>query len=158
MPLFDTRRRSFIVASSGVAAPITGTTDETALATIAVPAGLLKANDKFRITTLWSHTNSGNAKTLRVRYTGILGTAYMGPAPTATALSQWITTIHANNATNAQKGFSAVSNPYSASTSALVTSSVDTTAATSIVISGQLANTGETITLEGYTVEYVPGV
>lgn len=148
---------TIILGSSGAAAGVTGTTSETQLASITVPAGAMGKNGAVGITTLWSYTNSANGKTVRVRFGGPSGVAYQTLVATTTATLQTQTIIINNNSTGAQKAFTGLTLPYATSTSALTTSSVDTTAATTIYISGQLASSGETITLESYTVELIPG-
>lgn len=141
-----------VLAASGVAVSHTGNTNETALATIQVPANAMGANGAIRVTTTFSYTNSGNNKTQRVRFGGAAGTQYFLVVDTATASRRHQTQIHNRNATNSQVGQSQ-SVAFGSSGVAATTSAVDTTAAVDIVISGQLANSGETITLENHTVE-----
>ena len=57
------------------------------------------------------------------------------------------------NATNSQVGSASDSGGFGTSTNAVVTSSEDTTANVAITITGQLATSTETITLESYLVE-----
>lgn len=147
-----------IIRSTGAASSVSSGTGETQLGSVTIPANFVGANGKLRISTLWSFTNNGNNKTLRVRLGGAAGTMYMGVTVTTTATHQWLTTIHANNATNAQKGYSSSAAVYTATTAALVTSAIDLTASTTLYFSGQTANSGDTITLEGYSVEFIPGV
>lgn len=150
------RTRPHVLAQSAVAASVTGTTSETALATIVVPAGAMGANGAVRITTLWSHTNSANNKLLRIRFGGASGTSYLGNNLTTTATLNHVLVISNRNAANSQIGGYASATPIGSSTGAAITSSADTSLDTSIVISGQLADSGETITLERYVVEVLP--
>jgi len=152
------QRSPIILAASNTAVPLTGTTNETALATITIPANLMGANGSLRIYTLWSYTNSANNKVLRARFGGIGGTAYLGQIFTTTAACSDMRIIANNNATNAQKGWNINGSLLGSSSGALATGAVDTTASTTLVISGTLANSGETITLEAYIVEFIPGV
>lgn len=150
----------YILARSFVLASHTGDTSETTLATITVPAGAMGANGILRITTQWSHTSSGNNKTLFVRFSGAAGTAYLNNNVTTTASTRDQRLISNRNATNSQVGtnLGAVSTGgWGSNANAVVTSAVDTTAATTIVIRCQLASSGETITLEGYLVELLYG-
>lgn len=145
-----------VLAASAVAASHTGNTSETALATITVPAGAMGPNGLLRVTTQWSYTNSANNKTLRVRFGGASGTGYLGNNVTTTNAFRDQRLIANRNAANAQVGQSTgvlTSGGWGTSTSTPVTSSVDTSAAADLVISGQLANAGETVTLESYLVE-----
>lgn len=128
---------------------VTGTVNETTLATINVP--VMGPNDFVEVYTTWAYTNSANTKTLRVRFGGASGTQYLGTTQSTSATTSDYRRIMNAGATNSQVGnYSTSGNPYSASSGAIVTSSVDTTVATTIVISGQLANSGETMTLSNY--------
>src|SRR5688500_6060251 len=74
----------YVLAQSAVAASHTGNTTETTLATVTVPANAIGANGRLRVTSLWSHTNSANSKTLRVRFGGAAGTIYTSLTVTTT--------------------------------------------------------------------------
>lgn len=149
-----------VLGKSGAAVNTPADTSEDTLATINIPANAMGANGVLRIYTLWSFTSSANNKTLRIRFSGASGTIYMNPVFTTSVGYAALTMIANRNATNSQVGFaSAATNGGlgSSSASANVTSSVDTTAATSLVITGQKASAGETLTLESYLVELIPG-
>lgn len=150
-----------LLAQSFVAitAPAADTSEQT-LATITVPANTLGANGALRITTYWTHTNSVNNKTLRIRYSGGAGTAFLNAAVTSTATSQIGTVIANRGATNSQVGgiFSTVTSTFGTSANTPITAAVDTTAATTVVIMCVKALGSETITLEGYSVEFVKPV
>ena len=145
-----------VLARSAVAVSHTGTTDETALATITVPANTLGANGRLRVTATWSYTNSANNKVPRIRFSTISGTAYFASTQTTTAVMRAQVEIANRNATNSQVGgVSAGQGGWGNTGNALITSAVDTTAETTVVISGSLATSSETITLESYLVEVV---
>ncbi len=149
-----------VLGKSGAAVNTPADTSEDTLATINIPANAMGANGVLRIYTLWAFTSSGNNKTLRIRFSGASGTIYMNPVFTTSVGYASLTMIANRNATNSQVGFaSAATNGGlgTSSASANVTSSVDTTAATSLVITGQKASAGETLTLESYLVELIPG-
>lgn len=139
----------------------TGQTQEQTLATITIAAGSLGANGQIRVTTLWSCTASSNTKTIKVRYSTVSGTSYLSSSfASTTILAENMLIIRNKNATNSQIGYvsNAIANgPYGQTTGASVTSAVDTTASTTIVITGQLssaaATANEVITLESFTVE-----
>lgn len=148
--------QGLVLGAGGAAINTPADTSEDTLATINVPAGVMGANGVLRIYTLWSFTSSANNKTLRIRFSGGSGTIYMNPVFTTSVGYASLTMIANRNAANSQVGFaSAATNGGlgSSSASANVTSSVDTTAATSLVITGQKALAGETLTLESYLVE-----
>jgi len=151
-------RGILILGSSGAASAVSSGTAETQLASVAVPAGWMGKNGSLRITTLWSYTNSANTKTLRVRFGGSGGAIYQGLAITTTATSYMQCWIRNNNSASAQKAYNVSLGVFASTTSALATSAIDTAASTTVYISGKTASDGETITLEGYTVELIPGV
>jgi hypothetical protein len=131
---------------------VTGVTSETVLATITVPAGVMGPNGVLRITTQWSVTNSANAKTLRVRLGGASGTAFQSTGISTSATFRHQVEIHNRNSAQSQVGMSP-SAAWGGSGGAVVAGAVDMTSTQSIVLSGQLGNSGETITLESYLVE-----
>lgn len=141
------------ICLTGAASSITGDTNETTLATCTVPANSMGANGVLRITTQWSHTNSANNKTLRVKFSG---TNYLSVNVTTTATSRVQSQITNRNATNSQVGNNNAIGSFGGSSGGLVTSTIDTTVSHNIVITGTLANSGETITLESYLVELIP--
>lgn len=142
---------SVLLARSAVAASVTGTAAETALATITIPAGLMGTNGQLRVTQLWTVTNSANTKTLRARFGGMSGIIYTNAPLTTSGCAQFLTQIRNRGAANSQVG--GISTGYVATSGSAVVSAVDTSQATTIVLSGQLASVGETITLESYSVE-----
>lgn len=139
-----------IIAQSAVSASITGTLTETTLATITVPANAMGANGRIEIHTMWSTTNSANNKTLRVKFGG---TTFQTITMTTNASIQVPMVIANRNATNSQVASPNSSTGSGATTNAVQTSAIDTTAAVTILLTGQLANTGEAITLEAYSVK-----
>lgn len=142
-----------IVAASAVAVSNTGTTSEVALATITLP--ILQPNSIVEVTPIFSNTNSAGTKTLRVRFGGIGGTGYLGIAATTSINTQQKIIIRNRGVTNSQVGFVNTTTVYGNTPSALVTSSVDTSVSTTIVISGQLSSGADTVTLESYQVEVI---
>lgn len=136
-----------------------GIADDTAehtLATIPVSANLLLANGRIEIETLWSRANGGTpaTATCRVRL-GAAGTDYLGLAFTsANASAREATVIQNAHATNSQVG--GLSSGYGPQAIALPTGAVDTTATTSVLITGQLGNAGDTLTLIAYRVTAYP--
>lgn len=153
MGLFLTRRSFIVLGASAVAASITGTVAETSLAAVTVPAGAMGANGDMRFTALFSYTNSANNKTIRVRFgNGLSGTLFISSVLTTTAASRISGTISNRNNSASQIG-GLVNGAIGGSSTANITAAIDTTASQTLTFSGQLANTGETITLESYVVE-----
>lgn len=150
------RRRNmrawFVLAQSAVAAALTGSTAETVLATISLPAGAMGANGVLRVTSLWSYTNSANVKTLRGRLGGLAGTQFLSQAATTTVSARLQFQVQNRNAANSQVG-GALNASFGVSGQVAITSAINTAVAQDIVLTGQLASAGETITLEAYLVE-----
>lgn len=142
--------------SSAADSSVTRTVDETVLGTVSLPAGLVPANATIQASALYNYTNSASTKTMRIRLGGIAGAAYFSQAATTTlsvqqmAVIRCITTGTQKAQTGAVPAFTAAQ-----SSTANTTSSVDMTANTTIVFTGQNTNTGETVTVRGYVVEII---
>lgn len=145
----------WMLAQSAVAVPLTGTVAETVLATIPLPGGAMGANGLIRINTLWTMTSSANVKTPRIRLGGAAGTEFYSQTHTTVATLRHQTEIMNRNSQSSQVGFPTIAGGggWSTSAQAITTGAIATSADTTIVISGQLANSGETITLQAYNVE-----
>ncbi len=149
------------LAQSGAAIDLTGFATEQVMATYTLPGGLMSANGQLEITHFWNVTNSVNNKTVRIRHSsvggGISGDTYYSFTQTAIVGIQAITCIRANNSVSAQKGWGIATS---------VASGIGAIAATlrsftrglqndsDIVFTAGLANTSETVTLEGYSIVY----
>ena len=138
-----------VVAQSAVPASVTGTLSETTLATIPIPAGAMGVNGRLRITASYSYTNSANSKQLIVRFGGAV---VRGSTRTTSAQDNFIDMLANRGVANSQ--FYALAFTTGASAAGIqATSAIDTTQAQNLTLNGTLANIGETITLESYTVE-----
>ncbi len=137
----------------------TGNTNETVLATVAVPANSMGANGVLRVRSVWTVTNNANNKTRRIRFgaagAGTGGTVALGFASASTGSAQHFTQIQNRAATNSQAGMQtgAGSGGFAEASTGATTLAIDTTAATELAITGQLASGADTITLEIYSVE-----
>lgn len=143
-----------VLAQSCQAVALTGSTNETTLATIAIPAGLLQTNGKIVVSTIWSFTGSTNAKTKRVK----LGTtAFMAVATTGgtsvTLFREFA--IFARGRASQLAILSSAPSGQGAQTSANTTGTENLDSDLNLTITGQLASAGETLTLEAYTVSIV---
>lgn len=150
------KRYGAVLANSAVAASCPADTTEDTLATVNLLPGIMGLNGLLRVKTWWTVTNSVNNKTMRVRFSGGAGTIAASYVVTTAPSLVMVTEIqNANSATANQLmanfGLSSagigINNPQRPS--------IDTTAATSVVITGQKASAGETITLESYIVELI---
>lgn len=144
----------YILGQSSVAVSHTGDLNEFTFATCTVPANAMGANGKLEVSGLWTFTNSVNNKTLRIRFSGISGTILSSSVNTTTATQHFWGIIGNRNATNSQIASFAQLN--TATGSAPITAAIDTTAGTTVLLTGQLANTGETIQLESWTCKLIP--
>jgi hypothetical protein len=143
-----------VLAASAVAVSHTGDTDETALASIDLPGGAMGPNGALRVSTQWGYTNSANSKTKRYRLGGLGGSTIMAITANTSASAQHQRTIQNRNAEDAQVSAGAgFGNSFGMSGNTPATTAIDTSADQTLVISGQLANAGETLTLESYLVE-----
>lgn len=154
-----TRGTQGSVLKAGVGAAVSSGTSEVALASVTIPGNLMGANGQLRIKALWTYTNSANNKVLRCRMGAALAGTVMGSTTaTTTAMASWELIINNAGAANSQKVYSNVTAPEGTTTASPTTAAIDTTAAFDITLSGQPANAGETITLERYSVEFIPAV
>lgn len=144
-------RAPTLLAASAVKVDLTGTTAETTLASVAIPP--LGPNSILDVRTVWTYANSANTKTLRVRLSGASGTAFGSIAATTTASCFDATKIVNRGATNSQIGWTQNANSGGSNLiTQPTTAAVDTSLATTLVISGQLGLGTETATLEAYEV------
>lgn len=143
-----------ILCKTYVAVAGAADTAENTLGSCTVPANAMGANGGVIVYTHWTFTNNANVKTLRVRYSGIGGTAYFAPTKT-TNISSIATTYFGNrNATNSQAGGSTEINGNNTvfGTGGVTTSAIDSTASTTIVATCQKATAGDTCQLESMVV------
>lgn len=143
------------LGNGAVAVSLTGTTTETVLATVSVPAAFLGPNGLLLGTALWSFTNSANMKTLRVRLGGIGGTVIDSATPTTQTSQRRGFEVNNRNSQTSQVTCGTGSTGGWGPANAPVTPAIDTSAAVDVVFTGQLANAGETITLESYFLEAI---
>lgn len=151
----------FVIPAGGrsaVAAPVTNTLTETALATITIPAGAMGPNGIIRVTGLFNYTNSANAKTMRIRLGGLAGTIFVEIANTTTATQPFQRIIQNRNSQASQGAFpSTIGNSFASSTTSPATGTINTAVAQDLVITGQMAALAETMTLEQFFVEICYG-
>lgn len=144
------------LAHSGAQSSHTGNTTETALATVTVPAGAMGPNGALRILAGFSGTSSANNKTVRVKFGSLSGTNFLSTNITTNGLV-WGGVIMNRNAQNAQigapngvSGVGSIGYPF-------LTAAIDTSASTTLVFAGTLANAGETVSLEYFYVDVLYG-
>jgi hypothetical protein len=119
------------------------------LGSLTVPGGFMGANGALRVMSLWSCTNSANAKTANVEFSTMV-------TPSAlTNLASFVgeNMIRNRGVTNSQVGQAALSDDGS---TAVLTAAIDTTADQTLKFTAQPSTANEVMTLEGYTVEILP--
>lgn len=129
-------------------------TTQTSFTTVTLPGGSMSTHGYVRITILGSMTNSASSK---VFYVIFGGTNYLAMTGTSVAELQNMVMIRNAGATNSQKGYAATANAFGTSSTAVVTSSVDTTADVTIDFQCKwTANVAsEAINLEGFLIEVI---
>jgi len=147
----------FRIPCSGCAAYIgashTGDTNKTTLATIAIPGGSIGPNGSLKITTMWSFTGTAGTKTPFINYGG---TDFMNTNVTTAQLSaRSEIQIFNKNSTSSQVGGANTVAGVGGTSSVSPTSSIDTTVSQNLTIACQLANAGDSCTLEAVVVQAV---
>lgn len=143
-----------VLAQSAVASPGTGSTGVLSLALVTVPGGLMGKNGRLRITSLWSMTNNANSKSI---FVSLDGTAFYAVGVSSIRSLQLLTTIANRGAQNSQVGApSDLVGPGSNGT-APTTAAIDTSVDQQVKLEIILANGADTVTLESYSVEVLPG-
>lgn len=140
-----------IVDQSSVAVSHTGDTSEATLATISVLPHHMGKNGRSRVTAVFAYTNSANNKIPRVRFGG--AQAFAATMTTTAQLRVQIEIGNINSTSSQSVQIAGVSSGWGATTTAASGTSINTTAPVALALTGQLANSGETITLVGYVVE-----
>jgi hypothetical protein len=146
-------QRVHCLAKSGSQVSHTGDTDDTTLATIPISRRVLGKNGVIRVTSIWSHTNSANAKYMRTKLQDVI---VNGTTATTSSSSQIIAHLVGRDEFASRVGPATDLNGYGSSTSSTFISSANAENALTITITGKVANSTETITLEAYIVEIIP--
>lgn len=147
-----------LLEKSGIPVSCGAVVTEEILATIRVPANLLGANGELRIFITWQMTSSVNAKTMRVRFSGVAGGIFQQTTLTASQSNATLCQISNQNDTMIQTGGASVTaaGGWSGSANPPLAGAVDTTQDTDIVLTGQKVDAADTLTLVRYLVEFIP--
>ena len=140
----------FYELSTSVA--LTGTTSETTLLTVNIPAGLIGISGKVKLYPLYSMTLNANNKVLRVK---LGGSQAFYTAVSNSSQSSALVIIRNIGSESVQKSSTTVVPGLGNTGTALNTLAIDTSVATTITVTGQLANSADTMTLEGFFMEIV---
>jgi len=134
------------------AVALTGTTSETTLLTVNIPASLIGASGKVKMYPLYSMTNNANNKVLRVKLGGSMA---FYAATSNSSHSSALVIIRNIGSESVQKSSTTVVSGLGNTGTALNTLAIDTSVATTITITGQLTVGTDTMTLEGFFMEVV---
>jgi hypothetical protein len=139
-----------LTAVTGSNSSFTGSTTETTLINVTVPAGSIGNNGQIVVTANWACNNSAGAK---------VGTVYLGGSAVGTASSY--TTSTGGSSMNSIRNRGILTKQVSqlvggASTDANVYTSIDTSVDKAITITGDTATATDHIVLEGFTVTLNP--
>jgi len=119
---------------------LTGTTSETTMLTVPIPASLMNKRGRANVFVLLSLTNNANAKTVKVKIGGQTIVESTSTNKSVQGFSGWM--LNLNSETSQRTGNA-------------VSSTVDTTIANDLVITGQLANSADTVTVIAVSVEII---
>lgn len=142
-----------VLAQSAVQASVTGTTAETTLATILIPAGAIGKNGALRITAVWrAGANNANVKSVIYRYGGVTITS-SGVTSALTYQDQRV--MFNRGAQNSQVTYNGTAGYGAGSSVNVITTSVDSSVAQNLTLSATLANSTDTVFLEAFLVEVI---
>lgn len=148
-----TDNQLIILAQSGVASSVTGTTAETTLATVTIPAGTMGLHSRLEISPFFAFSGAAGAKAVRISVGGNTIHSVSGLAA-ATSHIQGLHVLRNRGSLNSQIASQvAAANPYASSSTAPVTSAIDFSQDQQIVFYATLASAADTATLSHYTVE-----
>lgn len=140
-----------ILGMSGVQSAHTGNTNETTLATISIPAGVMGTSGALRVTFLGSMTDSGNNHTFKAT---LGSTDFIAITVTSKPTVQRSVIIWNRGDAASQVSFPAGAwDTYNVHDDAVTTGTENTGGALNLLLTGQLADGGEDISIEGYLVE-----
>jgi hypothetical protein len=139
-----------LVAVTGSNAGYTGSTTETFLVNVAIPAAGMGLNGSIRVTVNETTNNSAGAKTFKT-YLGASQIAQSGSYTTSTGGTQQIQVRNAGT-----QAFNSSQVVGGTATGAAVYTAVDTSVVSFIALSGQLATATDNVIVEGYTIELFP--
>jgi hypothetical protein len=139
-----------LTAVTGSNSSFTGSTTETTLINVTVPAGSIGNNGQIVVTANWSCNNSAGAK---------VGTVYLGGSAIGTASSYTTSTGGSSMNSIRNRGALGVQSTQligGAAASANVYTAIDTSASVALTITGDTATATDHIVLEGFTIAMNP--
>lgn len=133
---------------------ITGTTDETSVYQLTIPANSMGATGSLRISLLWSMTNDASNKSLRVKFGNATPLTLVTTTSSIVSMAAQVT-IQNMGATNSQEAHASIASSLTSTQTALVTAAMDTTVDQLLEITLQLADGTDTASLRRVLVELI---
>lgn len=119
---------------------LTGTTSETTLLTITIPAALMGLIGRLNMLSFFALTNNANNKTLRAKIGANIVHVSGAASLAATGFNFWL--LNLSSATKQRNNNAALFD-------------IDTTVSMDLIITGQLANAADSMTLNTLTLELI---
>lgn len=146
------------LAQSAVQVTAPADTNFNSLATITVPGGAMGPNGRIEIYAVWQMTNNANGKLVGARVGSASGTVIVQNSVPSQVSCTMLGSLANRGVENAQvTGTPNVAGGLGVSTTAINTTSVDTSEDFTIHLSAQKSSAGDAITLESYRVLLYPG-
>lgn len=128
---------------------LTGTTAETTMLTIPVKGGLIGANGVLAIQPLWNANNNANSKTMRIK----LGATTCYSYGTVNLLHQdAYINVRNISSESSQKTTSGMAGGTGGTVNNYNSTSTDTSVDFNIVVTGQLANSADTMAIQAFLI------
>ena len=136
---------AFVLYSNLTTVSLTLTTLETTLATIPIKGGVLGANGKLRFYILGTVTNNANSKSFRLKHAAT--TLWQVAYTTAVGITSQILFLNKNSESSQVTALFNTSILSGSASTVVTPSAIDTSADFSLTITGQLANSADSISV-----------
>lgn len=152
-----------VLKSSGTASSTTNAASETNLVSVLIPGGTMNENGKIVIWVNYKYTGTAGTKSPTIRLSTTSGDVSGGTVVStfaSGASNKQIRLMYDYYNVNSLSSqiISTIGSLGSATSTDYITSSFNTANDLYINLNGHVANSGDTIQVVGYTIEYVPGV
>ena len=144
---------AFVMYSNLTTMSLTGTTAETTLATIPIKGGVLGVNGKLRFYILGTVTNSANGKVFRLKHAST--SLWQVAHTTAVGVTSQILVLNKNSESSQVTSLFNAPGTGGAPATAVTPSTINTSADFSLTITGQLANSADSISVTAIFAEII---
>lgn len=142
-----------VLSSSAVVVSCATTAADEILASLIIPTGIIGVNSILQIEPLWTFTNSANNKILKVKIAGV--TVYSATRTTSAKEAPLVVLANRNSLASQIQPYD---NTYlTAGSGSPATYTIDFANSVTVDITGQRANSGDTLKLEYYRVLHFVG-